>query len=163
MEEKMPDKKDNRKDLETLLANEYSAEERKSLRLFFKTASWNRIEDANVTTTNILTPGKSCESQKLLDVSGYASTGANGTARFRLTQFICFNPASFDYPMNVVAVPLTSKPVFLTVQRSLVMDPTNSFGIDVEFEVFTWDANGAAAPNITFDWRCRVPFFDLIL
>ena len=159
----MPEKKDFRKDLDALLKKQFTTEELKSLQLFFKVASWNRIEDGNVTTTSILTSRKFCESQKLLDVSGYTSTGTSGTAQFRLTQFICFNPASFGYPINVVATPLASKPVFLTIQRSLVMDPTNTFGIDVEFQVFTWNANGAAAPNITFDWRCRVPFEDLIL
>ena len=159
----MPEKKDIKKDLESLLSNQFSAEELKSIQLFFKTASWNRIEDGNVTTTNILFPRKFCESQKLLDVSGYGFTGANGTATFRLTQYICFNPASFGYPMNVVGTPLTSKPFYLTIERSLVMDPTNTFGVDVEFVVFTWDAKGNAAPNIPFDWRCRVPFEDLIL
>lgn len=159
----MPEKKDIQKDLEAVLSNQYSAEELKNLQLFFKVASWNRIEEGNVTTTNILTPRKSCEAQKLLDVSGYASTGVNGTVTFRLTQYICFNPASFGYPINVVGTPLTSKPFYLTIERSLVMDPSKSFGIDVEFVVFTWDAKGNAAPNIAFDWRCRVPFEDLIL
>jgi len=159
----MPEKKDIKKDLDALLGNEFTAEELKNIKFFFKVASWNRIEDGNVTTTNILTPGKSCESHKLLDVSGVAATGADGKTQFRLSQFICFDPASFDTPINIVATPLVSKPCYLTINRSLVINPDTGFGIDVEIEVFTWNNNGAPAPGIPFDWRCRVVFFDIIL
>jgi hypothetical protein len=158
----MAEKKDIKKALDTLLGDEFTAEELQAIQLFLKVASWNRIEEGFVTKTSPLIPGKFCESQKLLDVSGVAATGTNGTVRFRLTQFICFDKASFEAPINMVATPLASKPVFLTLKHTLVMDPTNTFGIDVEFEVFTWDANGAAAPKIPFNWRCRVAFEDPI-
>jgi hypothetical protein len=46
---------------------------------------------------------------------------------------------------------------FLTLVHSLVDN-----GADVEIKVSTWDANGVAAPNVSFDWRCRVPLLDLI-
>jgi hypothetical protein len=29
-------------------------------------------------------------------------------------------------------------------------------GNDVQITVFAWNAGGAAAPNVSFDWRCRV-------
>jgi hypothetical protein len=29
-------------------------------------------------------------------------------------------------------------------------------GTDVEITVFSWDANGAPTPGVTFNWRCRV-------
>ena len=158
----MAEKKDIKKALDALLGDEFTAEELQAIQLFLKVASWNRIEEGFVTKTSPLIPGKFCETQKLLDVSGVAATGTNGTVRFRLTQFICFDKASFEAPINMVATPLASKPVFLTLKHTLVMDPTNTFGIDVEFEVFTWDANGAAAPQIPFNWRCRVAFEDPI-
>jgi hypothetical protein len=60
-------------------------------------------------------------------------------------------------PVNVVATPNSSDPFFLTIQHSLI-------GLaDVEIKVWTWDANGAAAPGVPFDWRCRVPYHPLTL
>ena len=159
----MPAKKDIKKDLDAVLAKEFTDEELKNLRLFFKIASWNRIEEAMVTQSSPIIPSKSCQSEKLLEVSGIAATGSNGTVQLRLSRFICFDPASFDTPINVVATPLTSGPCYLTLNHSLVINPDTGFGIDVEIDVFTWNAKGAPAPGIPFDWRCRVVFYDLIL
>lgn len=158
----MPETKDIKKALDELLSDELTADELQNLRLFLKVAAWNQIEDGRVTETSPLIPGKFCKSQKLLEVSGVAATRADGTVRFRLKQYICLDLITFDYPINVVATPLASRPVFLTVRNSLVLDPTNTFGEDVNIEVFTWDVNGAAAPRIAFNWRCRVPFAETI-
>jgi len=64
----------------------------------------------------------------------------------------------FEQPINIVATPRIVKPVFVTVDYSLVMAPGTPIGIDVEIRVFTWDHTGASAPEIPFDWRCRVGF-----
>ena len=158
----MPEQKDIKQDLDTLLSDQFTAEERQTLQLFLKVASGNRIEEGVVTKKSPIMPPKVCEPKKLLETSGIAATGTNGTVRLLLTQFTCFEPASFETPIHVVATPLGSQPAFLTLTHSLVMDPTNAFGIDVEIHVFTWDANGAAAPRIPFDWFCRVAITDRI-
>jgi hypothetical protein len=54
-------------------------------------------------------------------------------------------------PINVVATPHSSTPCFITSQYSFINDQA-----DVEITLSTWDPNGAAAPDIAFDWRCRV-------
>jgi hypothetical protein len=158
----MPENKDIKRALDELLGEELSAEQLQNIQLFLKVATWNRIEDGRVTRTSPILPGKFCDPQKLLEVSGVAATGANGKVRFRLKEFLCLDLLTFDYPINVVATPLASKPVFLTVKHSLVMNPANNLGEDVAIEVFTWDANGAPAPKIAFNWRCRVPFEETI-
>jgi hypothetical protein len=50
-----------------------------------------------------------------------------------------------------------STPCFLTLVHSVVKN-----GADVEIKVATWDAGGAAAPDVTFNWRCRVAVTHLI-
>jgi hypothetical protein len=99
-----------------------------------------------------------CYQNNTLDVSGYATTGSNGQSVFRLTRFICSSGELFNFPINVVATPFSSKPFFLTVMHTIV-----SNGQDVEIKVFAWDPNGAAAPSITFNWRCRVELPLIIL
>jgi len=84
-------------------------------------------------------------------VSGFATTASSGQSVFRLSDFICPGGEVYNYPINVIATPFSSKPFFLTVMHSLVNN-----GSDVEIKVFAWDANGAAAPNVSFNWRCRV-------
>jgi hypothetical protein len=158
----MPENKDIKRALDELLGEELSADQLQNIQLFLKVATWNRIEDGRVTKTSPILPRKFCEAEKLLEVSGVAATGANGKVRFRLKDFICLDLLTFDYPINVVATPLASRPVFLTVKHSLVMNAANTLGEDVAIEVFTWDANGAAAPQIAFNWRCRVPFAETI-
>jgi hypothetical protein len=93
----------------------------------------------------------SCYVNRLMDVSGFALTASNGQSLFRLSNFICPTDEVFFQPVNVVATPISSTPCFLTVTHSLVNN-----GADVEITVFAWDANGAAAPNVSFNWRCRV-------
>lgn len=139
----------------------FSPEHLETLALFLKPASYNRIEQG-YTTTSPLYQSQTCEPQKFLDVNGVAQTGNGGTIRFRLKDYICFDSYLFDTPINVVATPLASQPVFLTVKHSLVVDPATDQGIDVEIEVFAWDANGAAAKEVNLNWRCRVPYVDTV-
>src|SRR5689334_15577543 len=98
-----------------------------------------------------------CYDSDALDVSGFSQTGANGQAIFRLTSFLCRATQTFILPINVLATPISQQPVFLTVTHVLVNN-----GGDVEITVFSWDANGAPAPEVAFDWRCRVPIFVLV-
>ena len=98
---------------------------------------------------------KSCRALNLFDVSGVAATGDDGKRVFRLSEFACLGERViyFDHPINVVATPLSSAPFFLTVRHALLPDLK-----DVEISVFAWSSDGVAAPNIGFDWRCRVPY-----
>jgi hypothetical protein len=101
-------------------------------------------------------PLKNCVRATLLDVSGAGLTDTNGQSVFLLSDFVCFaTPLYFVSqladPINVVATPRTTSPLFLTETHSLFNN--NS---DVQITVFTWDANGKPAPSVAFDWRCRV-------
>ena len=100
-----------------------------------------------------------CVSSKLLDVTGVAASGSDGKSRFRLLSFLCpEGNFHFGFPINVVATPLSTAPRFLTLVHTLVNN-----GADVEIEVSTFDATGAPAPNVSFDWRCRVELVNIIL
>ncbi len=110
---------------------------------------------AGVTTKiHQLIKKKACHDSHILDINGFAATAANGQKVFRLTDFMCPQGEEFNSPINVVATPIGSKPFFLTVKAVLV-----NLGTDVEITVFAWDANGVPAPNVSFNWRCRVNYF----
>jgi hypothetical protein len=99
-------------------------------------------------------PGKvkSCTDCTLLDVSGVSSTEADGTRVFLLSDFVCFPEYhSLSEPTNVLATARSTTPFFVTTTHELVNN-----GTDLQITVFAWDPKGAAAPNVTFDWRCRV-------
>jgi hypothetical protein len=103
--------------------------------------TWRRIEGT--------TPNR-CYKTELLDVSGFAATGNDGTTTFRLTSFLCLSGISLSGPINVLATPFASTPCFLTMEHSLV------HGNDVEIKLWSWDADGAPASGVAFNWRCRV-------
>jgi hypothetical protein len=159
-----------KKQLEAIVGHDLDTEALQFIKLTQSVASSNIIVDGSITERNLLvaTPNE-CRLSRLLDVSGVATSGSNGKALFRLNSFLCpfggvgpinpnpDNPApsptpKYSQPINVVATPLSSAPSFLTLVHSLVDN-----GADVEIKVSTWDANGVAAPNVSFDWRCRVP------
>ncbi len=114
--------------------------------------SWT---EGQVTSRHIGTTGqstKACRSVRLLDVSGMSYTGSHGTVQFELNDYFCGDSDSSGlHPMNFVATPRSRQPVLLTAMRSLTA------GQGVQIEVMTWDATGNPAPNIPFDWRCRMP------
>lgn len=97
---------------------------------------------------------KICVATRILDVSGWGIMGSDGQRTFRLSEFFCYTATlgvTLEAPINVIATPNTRVPCFLTSQYSLVDDHK-----DVEITLSAWDPNGAAAPDISFDWRCRV-------
>lgn len=114
------------------------------------------FSDGNVTAREIGTTGNStkrCGRAGLLDVSGVARTGADGTSKFVLEDFFCRSEGTtIFHPVNFVATPLSRRPIFLTATRSLAGP------LVVEIEVRTWDAAGSPAANISFDWRCRIRY-----
>ena len=126
----------------------------------FQAVASSTISDGTTTFRSLIVafPNR-CVSSKLLDVTGSAASGADGKSRFRLTSFLCpEGNFRFGFPINVVATPLSTTPSFLTVVHTLVNN-----GADVEIEVSTWDAAGTPAPNVSFDWRCRVDLPNIVL
>ena len=103
-------------------------------------------------------PNNRCVDSRTLDVSGFAQTLGNGQNVLRLSNFLCPAGERFSFPINIVATPISSKPFFMTVIGTLINN-----GEDVEMKFFSWDANGAAAPSISFNWRCRVELQNFIL
>jgi len=156
----MSEKLDVKKALETILGHELAEDEVETIQLIQPVASYTRSDSPGegfVTKKSLLTNLKRCEPALLLDVNGIATTGKDGKSIFRLTNFICLDGVTFERPINFVATPLSSKPCFLTALISLVNN-----GADVEIHVSSWNANGAAVPNISFDWRCQVELVNII-
>jgi hypothetical protein len=156
----MAEKKDIKKALGEILGEELTEDELQAFELYRKTVSW---EQTNIPGTGFITkvskfpwlPPKTCERRHLLDVSSTTRTASDGRSKFLLSNFICPKLGGFDSPINVVATPLHPEPVFLTLEHFLVNN-----GEDVEIQVSTWDANGVPAPEVWFDWRCRVVFVE---
>jgi hypothetical protein len=148
---------DVQKNLEAILGEKLPQGAVQRIKLMQAVAS-STISDGFTTLRNILIlrPNQ-CYQSRLLDVSGIANTGTDGTARFRLTAFLC-QGGPFAPPINVVATPLSLTPCFLTLNHTLVNN-----GDDVEIQVFTWNADGAPAPLVSFDWRCRVELPQIVV
>jgi hypothetical protein len=121
--------------------------------------------NGSVKWQGIAFPFKRCEPAILLDASGALSTGADGKRVFLLSEVVCLpQQRLLAEPINVVATARSSSPFFVTTTHLLVQDdPNDPYSTDVQITVFAWDANGAAAPNVTFDWRCRVVSNQIIL
>ncbi len=156
---------DLKKKAEGVFGKELAPEMLERIRWTIRISSYNYITDkAYVASTNILLPGKWCNYNPVFDIGGVAATGSDGKRVFRLREFSCIEQITFDHPVNVIATPLSSEPYFLTLKHALVVpDPSNPNLNDVEITVYAWDADGKAAPSIAFDWRCRVPYWELIL
>jgi|SRR5690349_1418101 len=126
------------------------------VQLFHTFSSLGTYQGVTIDRSLLVPRPNRCEDAGLLDVAGMWNTGPDGKVTFRLSQFLCPVPPGvsgepFMNPVNVVATPLSRAPLFLAVRRALVDN-----GFDVEIEVATWDSNGVVAPNVAFDWRCRV-------
>lgn len=147
------------KDVEAVDVEKLPLTAAERLTLFRPVAS-SIISDGTTTVRSLIVafPNR-CVQSRLLDVTGIAATGSDGKSRFRLTSFLCpEGNFRFGFPINVVATPLSATPCFLTLVRTLVNN-----GADVEIQVATWDADGVAAPSVSFDWRCRVELVNIIL
>lgn len=103
-----------------------------------------------------------CDSATLLDASGTSVTGADGKRVFLLSDVVCLPPQRLlAEPINLLATPRTASPFYVTTEHSLLNPGT--YTSDVQITLFSWDKNGAAAPDVTFDWRCRVVSLPVIL
>lgn len=121
--------------------------------------------DGTVLWRSIIILGNSCVSSTLLDASASSTTGTSGSVNFLLSSAICLPLVrSLAAPINLQATVRATTPSFLTVSYALVPDPnsTNSYN-DLQITVYTWDANGNPASNVTFDWRCRLVSNQIIL
>ena len=112
----------------------------------------------------IIVAHSTCVTSELLDVSGVSVIPNTGNVTVLITNFICPNENSRFYsePVNIVATAVTASPIFLTVTHSLVITPPNTSATNVQINIFAWNANGAPAPNVTVNWRCRVPTLTII-
>lgn len=153
---------DLKKRTEELFGKELARDALERIKSSFLVAEYNKITDAAYVTSwqGTLLGFKFCNPHPLFEIGGVAATGSDGKRVFRLGEFACLTwqgIGAFEHPINVVATPLSSEPFFVTVRHALLPDST-----DVEITVFAWDANGKVAPNVAFDWRCRVPYLDII-
>lgn len=156
---------DLKKQLEDITGQEVQATPDQLAIFSFPVGAASFERESQVLFRRIIFPGKFCSTPiTLLDVSGRTATGADGTSTFLLSSFICSDFNSFSEPVSVLATPKTTSPFFVTLTHELVTDPNNATSFnDVRIKAFVWDANGAAAPNIVFDWRCRVVSNQIIL
>jgi|SRR6185369_7479149 len=149
---------DTKQQLESIVGQHLDEHTFDTFQVFQVVASSN-TSDASVTRRSfIVARPNQCSDARVLDVYGLTQTGDDGTTTFRLSSFICLKQVNYLLPINVVATPLSAAPHFLTVRRS----PLNN-GTDVEIQVLTWNANGTPAPNVVFDWRCRVKIEAIVL
>jgi hypothetical protein len=110
-------------------------------------------------------PSLTCNDANLLDASGLAATGANGQATFLLSNFVCLPLVrAFAAPISLLATARSASPFFVTTTCTLVADPNNpTFNNDLQITLYAWDANGAPAPSVSIDWRCRLVSLPIIL
>ena len=155
----MADKIDSKKEhLEGILGEKISPEALALFPVFLDVAISTETPCTITQQSLIIARPNRCFESQAFDVSGCTHTRDNGQVVFRLSNFRCPKGEIYSAPINVLATPVSPKPVFLTVMQALVNN-----GTDVEITVFSWDANGAAAPNIAFNWRCRVEHLNIIL
>jgi len=154
----MTTKSETKKQIEAILGHEIG-DEAVQLFQFVHSVALSTTSSGETTRSHDLAAfPNTCYGNNVLDVSGLATTASNGQSVFRLTRFLCRDELRISQPVNVIATPFSSKPCFLTMTHSLLNN-----GTDLEIKVFAWDANGAAAPNVTFNWRCRVELPIIIL
>ena len=157
-----------RQHLENISGQQIDISDEQLIQLFTR-VSLSSSEDGTIMSRSIISPipGKSCTQASaiqasFLDVSSSASTDATGRRTFLLTDFICSIVNSFAAPVSLVVTPNTQTPCYATMTHKLVPAPSAPGFNDLQFTVFTWSANGRPAPNISFDWRCRLLSFQII-
>jgi hypothetical protein len=153
--EKKPDVHSLKKQLETAAGREIDVAAEQIVNFRWPVSAYS-YADGEVLWRNIFFPGKNCAESTLLDVSASSSTGADGTVTFLLSSYYCDALYLFA-PVNLQATVRGTTPAFLTMAYSLVSQPPDSpYSTDLQVTVYAWDAAGKAAPNVNFDWRCRV-------
>jgi hypothetical protein len=119
-----------------------------------------RVE-VEVTSRDIAITGESkkiCNNgYSILDVSGGAVTGADGSVTFPIADYYCYGQKEFYYPVNFVATPQSSTPVYLTSNVLLTGSGSNVL-INTLITVYAWNKTGDPAPGIFFNWLCRIPY-----
>jgi hypothetical protein len=121
-------------------------------------------ENSQVLWRRIIFPGKFCVSPvTLLDASGRSFTGTDGKSVFLLSSFICSDLNSFSEPVFLLGTPHVANACYVTLTHAIVPDPNHPGYNDVQITAYSWGPNGKAAPNISFDWRCRVVSAPIIL
>jgi hypothetical protein len=152
-----------RKQLDKVAGRELDLNLERLINFTFPIASHD-VSNGQVTFQHIFFPGKSCSERNLLDVAGTSSTAADGKRVLKLTDFICSTINSFTSPVNVLATPRAETPCYATTTAILVPNPAvpGAFN-DVQLTLFTWNRNGAPAPNVSVDWRCRLVTLPIIL
>jgi hypothetical protein len=158
-QEKLPKAEEVKKQLEALAGRDLHVPADQLLRLWYPAGAYS-YTDGNACWRSVLPiiPGKSCSGANLLDVSGVNETADNGQLVFPISAVVCFTDAyALNEPINVLVTPRSSSPCFATQTHALINSNT-----DVQITVYTWDANGNPAPNVAFDWRCRVVYEPII-
>ena len=145
-----PDPEDVKKKLEAIAGRELVVAPEHLNKLRFPASAYDRAYGA-VAWQYLFLPGMSCEEAALLDVSGASYSGADGKRVVRLSDIVCLGEALAE-PVNVLATARSARPFFVTNTHSL-LSPSNPTDLEITF--FVWDDKGHAAPNVSFDWRCR--------
>jgi hypothetical protein len=119
--------------------------------------------DGSVTYRHIVLPRKFCSAARLMDVTGQAATAGNGAVTFLLSSFICATQLSVLPPVNLVATPVSTRPVSVTTEYKLVPNPAVPGAFtDLEITLMAWSTGGSPAPEVAIDWRCRLVEVDII-
>lgn len=155
-------KKEVKAHLEAIAGREIDAATAERLRLYYPVAATSETDGSVKWQSFIVFHGSFCQDASLYDVSGSNATGSDGKVTFTLAAQFCSSP-NFADPVNVVATSNTDTPCYVTLQHALVPPPPNSLQNDVQITVYAWDASGKPAPGVSFDWRCRVPGYTIIL
>ena len=148
-----PDPEDVKKKLEAIAGRELVVAPEHLHQLRFPVSAYDEAAGA-VVWNYLFFPGKRCEDALLLDVSGASYSGADGKRVVKLSDVACLAHIpglQLAEPVNVLATARSVNPVFVTNTHSLI-SPSND---DIEITFFVWDDKGHAAPNVSFDWRCR--------
>ena len=149
------DAEDVKRQLEAIAGRELQVEPGLVKFLWFAAGAYD-YADGQVVWQSVVLPGRHCDHARLLDVSGASYTGPDGKRVILLSDAMCLpQHRLLSEPVNLLATARSEKPCFVTTTHSLI-NPTDVLQSDLEITVFSWDATGAAAPNVPFHWRCRV-------
>jgi hypothetical protein len=151
---KSPDLAEAKKHLEAIAGQQLDLTP-EQIKLFQFPVGAHNNADGTVLFRSIFVGFKSCVQANFIDASGAVTTGAGGSVTFLLSDVICLPPVgSRMEPVNVLATPHSSTPVYVTTAHTLI-----GAGSDLQITVFAWDAKGNPAPNVSVHWRTRFSFF----